>query len=443
MKTNRIFIMALACMAALSCAKEMDIPSAPSVSTNVFTAEKEEFEVPVKSALQGKKTVWEAGDEIAVHADGAAAVKFTTVSAGSPVEFSSETEVTGSSFLFAYPYSASKGVQDGKLLLTVPSEQTARTGSFDPSAALSAASATDPTQPVKFKNVLALLKFNIPAELDGKISSITVESKGGEALAGDILLNVADKTNEVSTNGSYSVSLSSTQMAQGNYFIAVRPCNLPSGIRVLAWTADGKNAYVKESKACEFVVNTIYDMGEVAVESWKLATVNTGRTVKAAEWTDWGYSSKPARYDFYIDSFSGDFTFFWIMKECGKVKDDGTYNNAELRYHVTNGQTSISVSPWCGDAKAVARAVDGTKRNVFSIHVHPCSDNDGNVWTQCDWILNGETIYSVVCDGKISTGGADDVKILYDLAVEKGARYQFKASDDKPMTISKWVCTAN
>lgn len=444
MKTNKIFIMALACMAALSCAKEIDNPSAPSVSTNVFTAEKEEFEVPVKSSLQGKKTVWEAGDEIAVHADGAAAVKFTSVSAGSPVEFSSETEVTGSSFLFAYPYSASNGVQDGKLLLTIPSEQTARTGSFDPHAALSAASATDLTKAVKFKNVLALLKFNIPAELDGKISSITVESKGGEALAGDILLNVADKTNEVSANGTYSVTLSSTQMAQGNYFIAVRPCNLPSGIRVLAWTADGKNAYVRESKACDFLVNTIYDMGDVAAENWKLATVNTGRTVNAEAWTDWGYSCKPARYDFYIDGFSGDFTFFWIMKECGKIKDDGiSYNNAEFRYHVKTGKTDISVSPWCGDAKAVARAVDGTKRNVFSIHVHPCSDNDGNVWTQCDWILNGETIYSVVCDGKISTGGADDVKILYDLAVEKGARYQFKASNDKPMTISKWVCTAN
>ena len=267
MKTNRIFIMALACVAAVSCAKEMDIPSAPSVSTNVFTAEKEEFEVPVKSALQGKKTVWEAGDEIAVHADGAAAVKFTTVSAGSPVEFSSETEVTGSSFLFAYPCSASKGVQDGKLLLTVPSEQTARTGSFDPSAALSAASATDLTKAVKFKNVLALLKFNIPAELDRKISSITVESKGGEAIAGDILLNVENKTNELSANGVNTVRLSGAAMAQGLYYVAVRPFELASGIKVTALFADG-TVYTKESRACEFLVNTIYDMGDVAAEGW-------------------------------------------------------------------------------------------------------------------------------------------------------------------------------
>ena len=267
MKTNKIFIMALACMAALSCAKEIDNPSAPAPSTNVFTAEKAEFEVAAKSTLQGKKAIWEADDEIAVYADGAAAVKFTTESEGASVQFKSETEVTGSSFLFAYPYNAAKGVQDGKLLLTIPSEQTARTGSFDPHAALSAASATDLNKAVKFKNVLALLKFNIPAELDGKISSITVESKGGEAIAGDILLNVEDKTNEASANGVNTVRLSGAAMAQGLYYVAVRPCELASGIKVTALFAD-ETVYTKESRACEFLVNTMYDMGNVAAEDW-------------------------------------------------------------------------------------------------------------------------------------------------------------------------------
>ena len=267
MKTSKIFIMALACMAALSCAKEIDNPSAPAPSTNVFTAEKAEFEVAAKSTLQGKKAIWEADDEIAVYADGAAAVKFTTESEGASVQFKSETEVTGSSFLFAYPYNAAKGVQDGKLLLTIPSEQTARTGSFDPHAALSAASATDLTKAVKFKNVLALLKFNIPAELDGKISSITIESKGGEAIAGDILLNVEDKTNEPSANGVNTVRLSGAAMAQGLYYVAVRPCELASGIKVTALFAD-ETVYTRESRACEFLVNTMYDMGNVAAEDW-------------------------------------------------------------------------------------------------------------------------------------------------------------------------------
>ena len=262
--------MALACMAALSCAKEIDNPFAPAPSTNVFTAEKAEFEVAAKSTLQGKKAIWEADDEIAVYADGAAAVKFTTESEGASVQFKSETEVSGSSFLFAYPYNAAKGVQDGKLLLTIPSEQTARTGSFDPCAALSAASSTDLTQPVKFKNALSLLKFNIPAGLDGKISSITVESKGDEAIAGDILLNVADKTNEVSANGAKAITLSGNSMAQGYYYVAVRPCVHASGIKVTALFYD-ETVYTRESGTCEFSVNYIYDMGDVADEHWEKA----------------------------------------------------------------------------------------------------------------------------------------------------------------------------
>lgn len=268
MKTSKIFIMALACMAALSCAKEIDNPSAPAPSTNVFTAEKAEFEVAAKSTLQGKKAIWEADDEIAVYADGADAVKFTTETEGASVQFKSETEVTGSSFLFAYPYNAAKGVQDGKLLLTIPSEQTARTGSFDPHAALSAASATDLTKAVKFKNVLSLLKFRVPADLDGQIVSITVESKGEEAIAGDILLNVAEKTNELSDNGVKTVRLSGAAMAQGFYYVAVRPCVVASGIKVTALFSD-ETVYTRESGKCEFLVNTIYDMGDVAAEGWE------------------------------------------------------------------------------------------------------------------------------------------------------------------------------
>ena len=116
--------------------------------------------------------------------------------------------------------------------------------------------------------MLALLKFNIPAELDGKISSITVESKGGEAIAGDILLNVEDKTNEPSANGVNTVRLSGAALAQGLYYVAVRPCELASGIKVTALFAD-ETVYTKESRACEFLVNTIYDMGDVAAEGWE------------------------------------------------------------------------------------------------------------------------------------------------------------------------------
>lgn len=270
MKTNRLFIMALAVAAAVSCAKEGDVPSAPSMTASAFTAEKEVFEVPTKAVLEGKKAKWEAGDEIAVHADGAAAVKFSTATEGAAVEFTSETPVTGSSFLLAYPFSAANGVQDGKLLLTVPSEQVAVTGTFDPDAALSAAAATDLSQPVKFKNALALLKINVPSDLDKKVIKITVESNGGDALAGDILFDVMSKANTLSANGKTAVSLlAAPPMAAGDYYLAVRPCDLPSGVNVTVLLGD-KSYYTRTSGACEFEANTIYNMGIIGTTGWNV-----------------------------------------------------------------------------------------------------------------------------------------------------------------------------
>ena len=270
MKTNRLFIMALAVAAAVSCAKEGDVPSAPSMTASAFTAEKEVFEVPTKAVLEGKKAKWEAGDEIAVHADGAAAVKFSTATEGAAVEFTSETPVTGSSFLLAYPFSAANGVQDGKLLLTVPSEQVAVTGTFDPDAALSAAAATDLSQPVKFKNALALLKINVPSDLDKKVIKITVESNGGDALAGDILFDVMSKANTLSANGKTAVSLlAAPPMTAGDYYLAVRPCDLPSGVNVTVLLGD-KSYYTRTSGACEFKANTIYNMGIIGTTGWNV-----------------------------------------------------------------------------------------------------------------------------------------------------------------------------
>lgn len=272
MKTNRLFIMALAVAAAVSCAKETDVPSAPSMTASAFTAEKENFEVASKAVLDGRKSKWEAGDEIAVHADGATAVKFSTAVDGEVAEFTSETAVTGSSFLLAYPYSAAKGVQDGKLLLTVPAEQVAVTGSFDPAAAISAAASADLTQPVKFKNALALLKINVPADLDKKVIKITVEAKGGESLAGDILFDVASKANTLSADGKAAVSLlAAPPMAAGDYYLAVRPCDLPSGVKVTVLLGD-KSYYTRESGACEFDVNTIYNMGIIGTTGWSVTT---------------------------------------------------------------------------------------------------------------------------------------------------------------------------
>ena len=268
MKTNRIVLMALACVAAISCAKEIETPS--TVSATTFVAEKEDF-TTTKTVLNGKKVEWTAGDAIAVYGD-AAAVKFTTASAGATATFTSEAAVTGSSFLMVSPFEAAKGVQSGKLLVTVPENQTPVAGSFDPAAGIAVASATDLGKGVKFNNALALLRLNIPSSFNGKVAKITVEAKGGESLSGDILVDPASMANTV-TAGASSVSLVATSvMASGQYYVAIRPCAISSGVKLSVLCAD-KTLYTRESEgAFTFNVNTIYDMGNVGTTGWTVAT---------------------------------------------------------------------------------------------------------------------------------------------------------------------------
>ena len=271
MKTNKIFIVALACLAVVSCAKEVNGPSSLTTA-DAFTAVKEDFEVTSKAVLNGRKSVWEAGDEVAVYADAAAAVKFTAVTAGTSAEFAAESQVTGSSFMMVYPYSAAKGVQDGKLLVNVPENQVAVAGSFDPAAGISVASTADMSQCVKFKNALTLLRINIPSSFTGKVAKITVEAKSGEALAGQTLVDPATVAN-TSAVGASSVSLvGSPVMNSGQYYIAIRPCAVSTGVKLSVLFAD-KTLYTRESEgAFTFDVNTIYDMGTVGTTGWYVST---------------------------------------------------------------------------------------------------------------------------------------------------------------------------
>ena len=269
MKTNRIVVMALACVAAISCAKEIETPS--TVSATSFVAEKEDF-TTTKAVLNGKKVEWTAGDAIAVYGD-AAAVKLATASAGATATFTSEAAVTGSSFLMVSPFEAAKGVQSGKVLVTIPENQTPVAGSFDPAAGIAVASATDLSKGVSFKNAMSLLKINVPADLDGKVVKITVEAKNGEALAGDVLVDAASMANSVSASGKSAVNLiTAPSMAAANYYVAVRPCSVANGVKVSVLLGD-KTLYTRESSsAFEFEANTIYDMGAVGVTGWSMTT---------------------------------------------------------------------------------------------------------------------------------------------------------------------------
>ena len=61
-------------------------------------------------------------------------------------------------------------------------------------------------------------------------------------------------------------------MAAANYYVAVRPCAVATGVKVTVLLGD-KTVYTRESaSAFEFEANTIYDMGVVGVTGWSMTT---------------------------------------------------------------------------------------------------------------------------------------------------------------------------
>lgn len=137
----------------------------------------------------------------------------------------------------------------------------------------------------------------------------------------------------------------------------------------------------------------------------------------------------PARYNIYLDSYSGDIKCFFIWNATPYT---------ELRFHINGGKTQLSTTPWCSnvfnEASYCRVPVDGSKQNVLSFNIDRYTDEGGNEWVYCEWILNGEIIAHAIADGKNDTTGTDDTfKVPYS-AISVGGSIQMSGT----LTVSKW-----
>lgn len=137
----------------------------------------------------------------------------------------------------------------------------------------------------------------------------------------------------------------------------------------------------------------------------------------------------PARYNFYLDSYSGDMKFFWIW--------NGT-PYTELRYHISGGVTNLSITPWCSNVHPTAPgcqvAVDKNRQNVLSLNIEKHVDAAGEEWMYCEWLLNDVVIAHAISDGKNDNTGADDTfKVPYSITA-LGANFPISGN----LTVSKW-----
>ncbi|MBE6251648.1 MAG: hypothetical protein E7111_08395 [Bacteroidales bacterium] len=277
---KKIFI-SLASLAMIACVQEkIDAPdNAPVVAS--FEASREDFGgVKTRTTLaDGCRVEWIKDDAVAVF-DGKGIFAFKADKSGPKAVFGTTDEAFDASadaYIFVYPYIEGCVVEPSKVQFNLAGEQKAVLNSFDPSAALAVAKADGLSQTVRFVNPLSLLKFTVPAALDGRVTKITVKGNGeSDILGGQLLCDYSGATPvaSLSANGISQMSLvSASGMTSGDYYLAVLPGTV-QGL-TLTVTVAGKN-YPRLTNADTdktFKPGYIHDMGEVSISEGTLLDV--------------------------------------------------------------------------------------------------------------------------------------------------------------------------
>ena len=278
---KRNVFMILASLAMLSCVQEQFDASDNAQVVASFEASRSAFGgVPTRTVLaDGCRVEWVKEDAVAVF-DGNGISAFIADKSGPKAIFETTDQTfdpSARAYTFVYPYVEDCVVEPSKVQFNLAGEQKAVLNSFDPSAALAVAKATGLSQTVRFENPLSLLKFTVPAALDGRVTKITVKGNGeSDILGGQLLCDYsgAIPVTSLNANGISQMSLvSASGMASGDYYLAVLPGTV-QGL-TLTVTVAGKN-YPRLTNADTdktFKPGYIHDMGEVSISEGTLLDV--------------------------------------------------------------------------------------------------------------------------------------------------------------------------
>ena len=146
--------------------------------------------------------------------------------------------------------------------VTVPANQKAVSGSYDPNAAVAVAYSEDTN--LAFKNVVALLKFRIAATDVKNVTFWAADSKGaGMVVSGSGTVHYNDGNPVMNGAGERYVELAApdggTFVRGKTYYMAVLPGTYPGGITIEFNKVKAKST----SKSITLERNVIYDLGTI------------------------------------------------------------------------------------------------------------------------------------------------------------------------------------
>ena len=400
MKKFTVFTAALALLATVSCMKETLAPETTEGDGVSFTASRTEYSVPTKTVLvDGCKVEWKANNEVLVFGKGIGSDKddkatgsetfdaeawksakwFKTSTGGSSVRFvCSDANYQfdpSNEYIMLHPAGGNYYglcIDDAMYMRFWLSDQTATLGTYQETYGYCAAKASDFSKPVVFKNLLPLLKFTVPASLDGRITKITVAGNNNEFVAGNMICDYTGDTPVVKVfsefkseysykGGNKTVALNSTAgMAAGNYYLAIAPKTYSKGLKVTVTYKDNKTSTRSSSASVDLNSGVIYDMGNVGADNYdgpgvalpyvfsfyaKRGEYNelkyvTGTTVTAKTHYQLNDSATGSVFDMKT---SGTDCGFWSNKWYGQDNVNGKYFTGENTYFMLTAPMRTSL----------------------------------------------------------------------------------------------------
>ena len=258
MKTiNRIFAVAFMalCMLAFNACIEEAAPILPEDGTLVEMT----FEASVaetKAAFDGKRINWEVGDKVAIY-DGIAKREFTVQSVkGGVASIKGPVAAEATEFYAVTPFSAAREALpgDGKIYFNLPTEQVLASGKDFDEDAFVAVGKVDGTR-ISFKNVVSLLKINIP----DNITSVSLKGFNAEKIAGAANAGLDPKV-AGGTEGSVVLKPAGKTFAAGVHYIALLPSTFTKGFKVVYANDSNEISIKKNTGNVAFPINDGFDI---------------------------------------------------------------------------------------------------------------------------------------------------------------------------------------
>ena len=231
---KKCFLLAIPLLAWVACSRNQisDIPGSSSLSLVART------ELPADSRTlveDGTHVYWEPGDAIKVFSGGQSGKFVTDLTASSSTATFTGTLGTaawseGKELWAVYPFSETAAFDGQSITTTLPSEQTAREGSFGKDMNLTIAHST--TSTLQFLNVGGGVRFSLSG--DG-IRQVVLEGMDGEILAGKVRVGIQKGTPAVLdvTEGKTSITVTppegETFQKDAWYYIVAIPGSLEKG----------------------------------------------------------------------------------------------------------------------------------------------------------------------------------------------------------------------